>query len=50
MLDGRVVSAKPEHDDVAELAAAAGRPVRWVHEASATAARALRLAPAGDEP
>jgi uncharacterized protein (TIGR00299 family) protein len=50
LLEGRVVSAKPEHDDVVELAAGAGRPVRWVHEAAAAAARALRLAPAGDEP
>jgi uncharacterized protein (TIGR00299 family) protein len=50
LLEGRVVSAKPEHDDVAELAAATGRPVRLVHEAAAAAARALRLAPAGDEP
>jgi pyridinium-3,5-bisthiocarboxylic acid mononucleotide nickel chelatase len=50
MLEGRVVSAKPEHDDVAELAAGTGQPVRWVHEAAAAAARALRLAAAGDEP
>jgi pyridinium-3,5-bisthiocarboxylic acid mononucleotide nickel chelatase len=50
MLEGRVVSAKPEHDDVAELAAGAGRPVRWVHEAAAAAARAVHLAPAGNEP
>jgi uncharacterized protein (TIGR00299 family) protein len=41
MLGGRVVTAKPEHDDVAALAARDGRPVRAVHEEAAAAARAL---------
>ena len=42
MLGGRVVSATPEHDDVAELARRAGRSVREVYEEAAAAARALR--------
>ena len=46
LLGGRAVSAKPEHDDVAELAASLGRPVREVHEEAAAAARALRFASA----
>jgi hypothetical protein len=41
-LDGRPVSAKPEHDDVVEAARKLGRPVRAVHaEASALALRFL---------
>lgn len=39
LLDGRVVSVKPEHDDVSELARRTGRPVRRVHEEAAVAAR-----------
>lgn len=50
LLWGRVVSAAPEHDDVAALATAAGRPVREVHEEAAAAAHALRLEPAAPEP
>jgi uncharacterized protein (TIGR00299 family) protein len=42
MLGGQVVSATPEHDDVAELARRAGRSVREVYEEAAAAARALR--------
>ncbi len=42
LLDGRVVSVKPEHDDVVEAAGKLGRPVREVHEqASALAHRVL---------
>jgi uncharacterized protein (TIGR00299 family) protein len=48
LLAGRVVSAKPEHDDVAELARATGRPVRELHEEAAAAARATALAEAGE--
>jgi len=44
LLQGRVVTATPEHDDVAALAARAGRPVRRVYEEAAAAARALRYA------
>jgi uncharacterized protein (TIGR00299 family) protein len=42
-LGGAVVSATPEHDDVAAVAARAGRPVRRVYEEAVAAARALRL-------
>jgi uncharacterized protein (TIGR00299 family) protein len=41
-LDGRVVTATPEHDDVAELARQIGRPVREVYEEAAAAATRLR--------
>ena len=44
LLDGRVVSATPEHDDVAELAAGTGLPVRVLYEEAVAAARALRYA------
>ena len=43
-LEGRVITATPEHDDVAALAARTGRPVRLVYEEAAAAARALRYA------
>jgi uncharacterized protein (TIGR00299 family) protein len=46
LLGGRAVSSKPEHDDVAELAASLGRTVREVYEEAAAAARALRFASA----
>lgn len=46
LLRGRVVSATPEHDDVAELAARAGRPVRDVYEEAVGASRTLRFEPA----
>ena len=39
ILGERVVSATPEHDDVATLAARLGRPVRDVYEEAAAAAR-----------
>ncbi|CAN5356495.1 nickel pincer cofactor biosynthesis protein LarC [soil metagenome] len=42
-LGDRVVSATPEHDDVAAVAANTGRPVRAVYEEAAAAARALIL-------
>jgi uncharacterized protein (TIGR00299 family) protein len=48
MLAGRVMSATPEHDDVAEIAGRRGLPVRVVYEEAATVARALRLAPSDD--
>lgn len=50
VLGERVVTVKPEHDDVAALAARAGRPVREVHEEAAAAARALALAPEPADP
>jgi uncharacterized protein (DUF111 family) len=40
-LDGRVLSVKPEHDEVAALAARTGRSVRAVHEEAVAAARFL---------
>jgi uncharacterized protein (TIGR00299 family) protein len=42
LLGDRVVSATPEHDDVAEVARRAGRTVREVYEEAAAAARSLR--------
>jgi uncharacterized protein (TIGR00299 family) protein len=42
LLHGRVVSATPEHDDVARVASRGGRPVRDVYEEAVVAARALR--------
>jgi uncharacterized protein (DUF111 family) len=42
LLGGRVMSAKPEHDDVAALAARTGRPTRVVHDEALAAARSLR--------
>lgn len=50
LLGGRAVTVKPEHDDVAALAARSGRPVREVHEEAAAAARALALAPGPADP
>jgi hypothetical protein len=45
LLGGRVVSATPEHDDVASVAARAGRSVRHVYEEATAAARTAWLAP-----
>jgi pyridinium-3,5-bisthiocarboxylic acid mononucleotide nickel chelatase len=45
LLGGRVISATPEHDDVAALAARAGRSVRRVYEEAAAAARTAWLTP-----
>jgi pyridinium-3,5-bisthiocarboxylic acid mononucleotide nickel chelatase len=42
ILDGEVVSATPEHDDVVALAHQADRAVREVYEEAAAAARHLR--------
>ncbi len=42
-LGDRVVSATPEHDDVAAVAANTGRPVRAVYEEATAAVRALIL-------
>lgn len=47
LLDGRVVGAKPEYDECAQLAAQAGVPVRAVLEAATVAAYAAWLDPAG---
>jgi len=46
LLGDRVMSATPEHDDVAGLAERSGRSVRDVYEEAAAAARALRFEPA----
>jgi uncharacterized protein (TIGR00299 family) protein len=43
-LGGHVVSATPEHDDVAEIARRRGLPVRLVYEEASVAARDLRFA------
>jgi uncharacterized protein (TIGR00299 family) protein len=45
LMNGTVVSATPEHDDVAAVAARAGRSVRHVYEEAAAAARTAWLAP-----
>jgi uncharacterized protein (TIGR00299 family) protein len=42
ILEGEVVSATPEHDDVVALAHQADRPVREVYEEAAAAARHLK--------
>jgi uncharacterized protein (DUF111 family) len=42
ILEGEVVSATPEHDDVVALAEQTNRPVRDVYEEAAAAARQLR--------
>ena len=42
LIGDRIVSATPEHDDVAELASRSGRAVRDVYEEAAAAARTLR--------
>jgi uncharacterized protein (TIGR00299 family) protein len=44
LLGRRVVSATPEHDDVAEVARRRGLPVRVVYEEAAAKARELRFA------
>lgn len=44
-LKGRVMTATPEHDDVAALAARVGRPVREIYDEAVGAARALRHSP-----
>lgn len=44
ILDGTVMSAMPEHDDVAAVAERAGRSVRHVYEEAAAAARTISLA------
>jgi uncharacterized protein (TIGR00299 family) protein len=47
-LDGRVMSATPEHDDVARLAGELGRSVRQVYDEAAAAALSLHYAASGD--
>lgn len=49
-LDGRVMSATPEHDDVARLAGEVGRSVRQVYEEAAAAALSLRYAASEGSP
>src|SRR5256885_674383 len=44
LLEGRIVTVTPEHDDVAALAGRTGKPVRRVYDEAAAAARALRYA------
>jgi pyridinium-3,5-bisthiocarboxylic acid mononucleotide nickel chelatase len=48
LLRGRVVSATPEHDDVADLAARTGRSVRDVYDEAAAAARSFRYSTADE--
>jgi uncharacterized protein (TIGR00299 family) protein len=48
LLRGRVASATPEHDDVAELAVRSGRSVLDVYEEAAAAARSLRYSTADE--
>lgn len=45
ILGGRLTSATPEHDDVAEVARRRGIPVRAVYEEASAAARGLRYVP-----
>jgi pyridinium-3,5-bisthiocarboxylic acid mononucleotide nickel chelatase len=47
LLDGRIITATPEHDDVVSVATRSARPVREVHEEAEAGARALRFAEAG---
>lgn len=49
-LGDRPITVKPEHDDVAEVAARTGRPIRWVHEEAVSAARQLRYQSAWESP
>jgi pyridinium-3,5-bisthiocarboxylic acid mononucleotide nickel chelatase len=48
MLGTMIISATPEHDDVAALAHKAGRPVRDVYEEAVVAARGLRMESANE--
>jgi hypothetical protein len=50
MLDGRVVNALPEYDDVAAAAAELGRPVKAVLAAATAAAHSAGLAPGAPGP
>ena len=50
MLDGRVVNAIPEYDDVAAAAAELGRPIKAVLAAATAAAHAAGLAPGAPGP
>ncbi|HEY3209049.1 MAG TPA: nickel pincer cofactor biosynthesis protein LarC [Actinomycetota bacterium] len=45
LLGGRIMSATPEHDDVAEVARRRGLPARHVYEEVAAVARSIRFAP-----
>jgi uncharacterized protein (TIGR00299 family) protein len=42
IFQGRVITATPEHDDVAQVAATSGRPVRELYEEALAAAQELR--------
>jgi uncharacterized protein (TIGR00299 family) protein len=44
ILEGRVITATPEHEDVAQVAAASGRPVRELYEEAQAAAWGVRSA------
>jgi uncharacterized protein (TIGR00299 family) protein len=44
ILEGRVITATPEHDDVAQVAAGSGRPVRELYEEAQAAAQEVRSA------
>jgi uncharacterized protein (TIGR00299 family) protein len=50
ILEGRVITATPEHDDVAQVAAASGRPVRALYEDALAAAQELRSSSSGTRP
>lgn len=43
ILEGSVITATPEHDDVAQVAAASGRPIRALYEEAAAAAQEFRF-------
>jgi uncharacterized protein (TIGR00299 family) protein len=42
ILEGTVITATPEHDDVAQVAAASGRPIRALYEEALAAAQEFR--------
>ena len=48
MLESRILSATPEHDDVASLARRLDRTVREVYEEAVAAARTLKFEPANE--
>jgi uncharacterized protein (TIGR00299 family) protein len=50
LLGGRIISVKPEHDDVVELARQTDRPVRAVHDELVALARSSRMPGDGTSP